>query len=78
MMTTPRQRELLRYIAALSAKGFPPTIRELTAVMGVKSTNALNDVLKAVQRKGFVIAEPRAARTIRLTDAGRREMGMDR
>lgn len=65
---TPTQRRYLDFIARYEAdNGFTPTIRELCGEMGVKSTNAVNDVLKALERKGLIRRSTMKARSIVLT-----------
>ncbi|MBW1872348.1 MAG: transcriptional repressor LexA [Deltaproteobacteria bacterium] len=55
---TDRQRQLLSYIEDhLHAHGFPPSIREMADHMGIRSTNGVNDHLKALERKGYVSRE---------------------
>ncbi len=52
---TGRQRQLLEYIADhLRGHGFPPSIREMADHMGIRSTNGVNDHLKALERKGYL------------------------
>ena len=35
-------------------RGYPPTLREIGAHMGIKSTNGVNDHLRALERKGYL------------------------
>lgn len=35
------------------ASGLPPTYRELCSVLGIRSTNAIAEVLRALERKGY-------------------------
>ena len=52
---TGRQQEILDFItASLNERGYPPTIREIGQKMGIRSTNGVNDHLKALERKGFL------------------------
>lgn len=62
---TDRQRETLRTIADwISDYGYPPTLREIGARMGISSTNGVNDHLLALQRKGYLARDPRLARSL--------------
>lgn len=73
---TPRQRETLATIHGLQIiTGYAPTIRELCAKLGI-TTNAVADNLRALKRKGLVDWRPNAARTLRLTSRGLRELGI--
>jgi repressor LexA len=52
---TDRQRQLLLFIENhLQIKGYPPSIREMADHMGIRSTNGVNDHLKALERKGYI------------------------
>lgn len=76
-MTGPtlRQREVLRAIKEhQAARGFPISIRELGDVLGISSTNAVNDHLVRLEAKGLVNRENRRSRTLTLTNAGLREV----
>ena len=49
---TPRQKLILDFITdSVKRHGFPPTIREIGDHMGIRSTNGVNDHLKALERK---------------------------
>ncbi len=53
---TERQEAILRFIARQAEKqGYPPTIREIGEQFGIRSTNGVNDHLKALERKGHKV-----------------------
>ncbi len=63
---TSRQRQILDFITArIEEQGYPPTIREIGEEMGIRSTNGVNDHLKALERKGFLIREGLKSRALR-------------
>ncbi|WP_313053508.1 LexA family protein [Atlantibacter hermannii] len=65
---TARQQEVLDLVADYIADhGFPPTIYELSGLMGCRSPNAANDHLRALQRKGAIIIHPGVSRGITIT-----------
>jgi repressor LexA len=65
---TERQQEVLDFIAKETERnGFSPTIREIGERLGIRSTNGVNDHLKALERKGFLTREKDKSRTLRLT-----------
>ena len=67
---TNRQREVLTHIrAALERTGRPPTLRELGARLGIRSTNGVRDHLKALVAKGYLARDPHSARGLRLLQA---------
>ena len=52
---TKRQAQVLDVISrSIEREGYPPTIREIGSVLNIKSTNAVNDHLKALERKGYL------------------------
>lgn len=68
---TETQRRLLVHIRrCMDGDGIPPTIRELCALMRYRSTNAMQDALAALERKGMIVNVP-GFRGIKLTPAGR-------
>ena len=63
---TERQRQILEFITRrIEEQGYPPTIREIGEQMGIKSTNGVNDHLKALERKGFLKREGLKSRALR-------------
>lgn len=52
---TERQQQVLDFIQRkISRDGYPPTIREIGDQLGIRSTNGVNDHLKALSRKGYL------------------------
>ena len=50
---TPRQKQVLDFIKdCINTRGCPPTMREIADEFDISSTNAVNDHLKALERKG--------------------------
>ncbi|MBK6688519.1 MAG: transcriptional repressor LexA [Deltaproteobacteria bacterium] len=63
---TERQRQILEFISQrIQEQGYPPTIREIGEEMGIRSTNGVNDHLKALERKGFLMREGLKSRALR-------------
>lgn len=63
---TDRQREILEFISRrIDEQGYPPTIREIGEFMGIRSTNGVNDHLKALERKGYLKREGLKSRALR-------------
>ena len=66
---THRQRQVLDFIReSISERGYPPTLREIGCHMGIRSTNGVNDHLRALERKGFLTREDMKSRALRPTD----------
>ena len=67
---TDRQRMVLEYICgSIDDRGYPPTLREIGNKLGIRSTNGVNDHLRALERKGYLTREDMKSRTLRPTDA---------
>ena len=65
---TDRQQMVLDYIKeSISSRGYPPTLREIGAKMGIKSTNGVNDHLRALERKGYLTREDMKSRALKPT-----------
>jgi repressor LexA len=63
---TFRQREILDFISAsIVERGFPPTLREIGEHFNIKSTNGVNDHLKALEKKGHLRREDLKSRAMR-------------
>lgn len=73
---TDRQLEVLRFIASeIEERGYPPTIREIGEALDIRSTNGVNDHLKALERKGFLSRDPVKSRALIPTTAARQVLG---
>lgn len=67
---SPRQREILEFIiSAVDQRGVVPSYREIGGGLGIGSTNAVSDHLKALIRKGYIerVGKPGRPRSLRLT-----------
>jgi len=66
---TQRQQMVLDFIReSIHDRGYPPTLREIGARMGIRSTNGVNDHLRALERKGYLTREDMKSRALRPTD----------
>lgn len=64
---TKRQAQTLDYIRqSIEERGYPPTLREIGEFMGIRSTNGVNDHLRALERKGYLRREDMKSRALRL------------
>jgi repressor LexA len=65
---TERQEMVLQYIqSSITERGYPPTLREIGNFMGIRSTNGVNDHLRALERKGYLTREDMKSRALRPT-----------
>ena len=63
---TQRQQMVLDFIRqSITDRGYPPTLREIGARMGIRSTNGVNDHLRALERKGYLTREDMKSRALR-------------
>src|SRR5450432_1682565 len=66
---TARQQMVLDFIRqSITDRGYPPTLREIGARMGIRSTNGVNDHLRALERKGYLTREDMKSRALRPMD----------
>jgi len=62
---TERQEQVLNAIREfITDHGYPPSIRELGALVGIRSTNGVSDHLKALERKGYLTRGDFKSRTL--------------
>jgi repressor LexA len=62
---------VLQYIeSSITDRGYPPTLREIGNFMGIRSTNGVNDHLRALERKGYLAREDMKSRALRPTRNG--------
>src|SRR3954454_18393328 len=67
---TQRQKMVLEFIqTTIDTDGYPPTLREIGNFMGIRSTNGVNDHLRALERKGYLTRKDMKSRTLRPTPA---------
>jgi repressor LexA len=69
---TDRQQEILDFISqSISERGYPPTLREIGTHFGIRSTNGVNDHLRALEKKGHLQREDLKSRALRpVSNAG--------
>jgi repressor LexA len=63
---TKRQKMVLNFIIDhIDDEGYPPTIREIGDHLGIRSTNGVNDHLKALERKGYLERQDAKSRALK-------------
>ncbi len=69
---TAKQKAVLDFIRGETARrGFPPTIREIGARFGMRSTGSVRDYLRALERKGCLVRLRHTSRGISLAPSAR-------
>lgn len=67
---TPRQEQVLKIIAVyLKGQGYPPSLREIAAGLGVKNVFGIQRHLDALEKKGFLSRSGGSSRGITLNRA---------
>jgi repressor LexA len=68
---TDRQQQILDFISSsIAERGYPPTLREIGEHFGIRSTNGVNDHLKALEKKGVLRREDLKSRAMRPISMG--------
>src|SRR2546428_4172888 len=63
---TEKQQLVFDFIrSSIHERGYPPTLREIGEHMKIRSTNGVNDHLKALERKGYLLREELKSRALR-------------
>jgi repressor LexA len=63
---TDRQKAILDFITqSIDERGYPPTLREIGEHFGIRSTNGVNDHLRALEKKGHLQREDLKSRALR-------------
>jgi repressor LexA len=69
---SPKAREILDFIARVrEAQGAPPTLREIGARFGIRSTNGVRYYVDLLEHAGAIARRPRRARGIALRRGAR-------
>ena len=66
---TEKQKRVLEYLVKKSTDGLPPTVREICAACGIKSTSSAHETLRVLEEKGYIVREAGYSRAIRLAGA---------
>lgn len=60
------QKRIYEYLMERSQDGVPPSVREIGAAVGLKSTSSVQAALDALERAGYIMRDPLLKRSIRL------------
>ncbi len=68
---TGRQREILELIRrTVQQRGYPPSVREIGAALGLSSPSTVHSHLSALVKLGYLRRDPSKPRAIEVVDAG--------
>lgn len=64
-----KQKEIYNVIKdSILNKGYPPSVREIGELVGLKSTSSVHAHLNTLEKKGYIRKDPTKPRTIEITD----------
>ena len=64
---TPRQRQILEFVdAEARRRGYPPSVREIGAAVGLSSTSTVHSHLSALVSKGYLVRDPTKPRALQV------------
>ncbi len=64
-----REKKILEYMKAeIREKGYPPTVREICADLGIKSTSTVHKDLANLEKEGYIRKDPARPRTVVVVD----------
>lgn len=64
---TPRQHEIMEFITAeTQLKGYPPSVREIGAAVGLRSSSTVHGHLTRLERKGYLRRDPARPRALEI------------
>lgn len=74
--TSNKGEEILKFInEQIREKGYPPSVREICAAVGLKSTSTVHAQIKNLEKKGFIEKDGAKTRAIKLTNTDYSSLG---
>lgn len=68
-MLKPRQQRILEFMKEeISTKGYPPTVREICAAIGIKSTSTVHKDIETLVSEGYLKKDPSKPRALMVVD----------
>lgn len=73
-----KQLNILKTIQeTIECKGYPPTVREIAAEVGLASTSTVHGHLSRLEQNGFISRDPSLTRAIELTNQAYEVLGLE-
>lgn len=66
-----KQTRVYKYLVECLADSLPPSVREIAAACGIKSTSTVHAVLSRLEEEGYISRDPRNSRAIRIEGMGK-------
>ena len=73
-----REQKILSYMKEeIRTKGYPPTVREICAALGIKSTSTAHKDIESLVKQGYLVKDPSKPRALMVVDpvSGRQDNG---
>ena len=68
-MLKEREQRILDYMKEeIRTKGYPPTVREIGAALGIKSTSTTHKDIESLVRQGYLVKDPSKPRALMVVD----------
>ena len=68
-MLKEREQKILNYMKEeIRTKGYPPTVREICAALGIKSTSTTHKDIESLVRQGYLVKDPSKPRALMVVD----------
>jgi repressor LexA len=68
-MLKDREKQILDYMKLqIQTKGYPPTVREICAALGIKSTSTVHKDIENLVRDGYLMKDPSKPRALMIVD----------
>ena len=61
-----KQMLVYSFLVKKMSEGFPPSVREICAATGIKSTSTVHTILGELENEGYITRDPKNSRSIRL------------
>lgn len=66
---TEKQLKVYNFLVQELGRGVPPSVREICAEIGIKSTSTVHGILNALEENGYIERDARNSRSIRIAGA---------
>ena len=64
-----REHKILEYMKEeIRTKGYPPTVREICAAIGIKSTSTAHKDIESLVRQGYLVKDPSKPRALMVVE----------
>ncbi|MBR2511649.1 MAG: transcriptional repressor LexA [Firmicutes bacterium] len=69
-MLKDREKKILDFMKKeIKQKGYPPTVREICAALGIKSTSTVHKDIATLEKEGYIRKDPSKPRALMLVDS---------